>query len=378
MPKKIRLSSGGNVMKNNKRVALFLCGKIDDSSIMSTKCVINTLLKVIDGLVIIDPFAGNKLKKIVTDGTEIIKYDVKNLGGWKEIYKYNRELLESNNIDTMIVFKVILAEGFKHGDMGQILRFKRERKQNDIIGFNFNQTKNVLTKFSLVESASVICTNVYHFILDPQEASFEDVCNFNNFKKLYGMKRDGGYKYMPCFEYGVNENAKHIEKKKDFVFYCSAVTEDRAYIVKIKDKLESIEGWDVRINVPKAKVKPLKQNEYYDKLAEARYSLCIPAYNKTAFSMYRFIEAACNDCLCFIHKDVCLDDAKNTFPDIYNIMVEHLIVDNFKHVRRNIKSVSENDRQDILRKIKSTKSWNKIMELENIRKMWSKLEGINE
>lgn len=334
------------LLNGKKRVALFLCGKIEDSSVMTTKCVIDTLTKVIDNLVIIDPFTGNKLKKMLPEGTEIIKYDVRNLGGWKEIYKYNRNLLESNNIDTMIIFKVVLSKGFKCGDMGQIKGFQKKRKENDMYGFNFNQTKNILTKFSLVESASKICENVYHFILDPQEASFEDVCNFKHFEKLYGMNRDG-YKYMPCFEYGVNKEAKHIEKTVDFVFYCSAVTEDRAYIANIKDKLESIDGWDVRINVPKANIRPLKQNEYYDKLASAKYSLCIPAYNKTAFSMYRFIEAACNDCICFIHKDVCLNDVKNTFPDIYDIMVEYLIVDNFKHIKYNIKNITEQERLDI-------------------------------
>ena len=358
-------------------VGIFINGKLEDASIMSTKCTLETMLSVIDDVVVIDVFKGNKLKNILPDGTKFVKYLPNDLDGWKSIEEYATNLLVENKIDTLIVFKNILANRYKCDNMGMVKNFDKKIKQNDTFSFNFKQSKDIYTKYMFVKCAANVCKNVYQFILDPQEPALETYIKFDNFKRLYGMNRIG-YTFMPCFEYGVNKYAEHIEKEIDFIFYCSAVTSDRQYIANQKEKLESIDNWDIQINVSRSKIRPLKQNEYYHKLAQSRYSLCIPAYDKTAFSMYRFIEALCNDCLCFIHKNVCLTDAKLTFPDIYDIMIKYLLIDNFKDIRKKIESMPESKRLEIIEKIKSTNSWKKIMDIDLIKRRWSKLKGVND
>ena len=362
----------------HKKTALFLYGKIECTQEMIVKSAILELNDLIEDLLIISPYKSNKLDRILgIADANIVRYDVGTLTGWREIYKYNRIFLEENEIANIIIFKVIMAKNCKNENMSLIETFKKKRISNDTFSFNFNQTKTILARFSLVESASKICRNVYHLVIDPQEPSFEDVCKFNNFEKLYITNKEG-FQYIPFYEAGIRNEICDIQynknKKVDFVFYCSALTEDRNDIAQAKEYLESIKNWDVKINTKK--VKPIKQNEYYKKLKEARYTLCIKPYDKSAFSMIRFVESICSDCLCFIYEDVCLDDVKHTFYDLYIIMKKYLIVNSFDDIKEKIESISEEKRLSIIKKIKATESWNRMMDMQEAKKEWNLLEGI--
>lgn len=357
------------------KVALYFAGRLDDCIYMSVKSVIDTLAKVIDNFVVIDPFKNNKLKNCISGEVRTIKWNPNDLNGWKEIYKYNRKFLEDNKIDTLIVYKEIVSFSSRFDNHSAIDSFKESRKIDDTHGFNFNQTKAILLRYSLVESASKICSNVYQYILDPQELYLNDVCNFRNFELLYYLKRDN-VTCLPAFEYGVSEWSKSIDKtkEKDFIFYCGAVTEDRAFIAKQREKLESIKDWDIKINV--SKVKPIKQDEYYRRLGKSRYTLIIQSYDNKTFSINRLVEAACLDCLGFVHKGACLNELQLTYPDIYDIVKEKLIVNNFKDVKNKIEAIQEEERCKILKEIKSTKSWKRFTNLNYLKKKWGSLEGI--
>ena len=101
-------------------VGIFINGKLEDASIMTTKCTLETMLSVIDDVVVIDVFKGNKLKNILPDGTKFVKYLPNDLDGWKSIEEYATNLLVENKIDTLIVFKNILANGYKCDNMGMV------------------------------------------------------------------------------------------------------------------------------------------------------------------------------------------------------------------------------------------------------------------
>jgi hypothetical protein len=222
--------------------------------------------------------------------------------------------------------------------------------------------------------ASFKCKHIYNFVLDPQEPDYRLVINFKNYKILYGMQRKD-MTYMPCFEYGVMKECDGFDKTKiiNFMFYCGAVTEDRKFIADRKFELESIDGFDIRIF--RRGERPVDQEEYYRNIAKSRYTCCIKAYDETAFSMYRFIEALVNDCLSFVFYDCCLDDVENTFPDIYDIIMRYLLVNDFDEIIDNVNNWKESKRLRIINMLKETKSYKRFTDINFIKKRWAKLDG---
>lgn len=356
-------------------VGIYIEGKITPNDEMSTAAVVNTICKVIPDCKVINTYRSNKLVKILdVDYDRLIYYDISQVKeiGWKAQYKLAKQLLIDNNIDTMIVFKSIIMSGQKHGEMHQIERFRRRRKEDDFVYMKHAMSTTQYCKYLMVEAGAAVCNKNYEFILDPQEPHWGDLYRDIDYKYLYGMQRKDQYIYMPCFERGVQDMVGYMDttKKYDMMFFCSCLTKDREFILEYKDKLESIPNSKIQINT--RKVKPLGQRDYYELVAQSKYSMCIPAYDKTAFSMYRFVEALCVDCLCFIHKDCCLDDVKETFPDIYEIMEKYLVYD-FDGIISKIGKLTDKDRNDIIKMIKETESWKRFSDLKFIERRWKKL-----
>lgn len=363
---------------------LFVCGNLDKQSEMTVRCVMEPIIETVDDLVIFD-WAKTKLEKTVQNIHEakLVKYRIEDCKDWREIRDMYKRLLKENDIDTFIIFKVVLSAGFKRGDMGKVIGFKNKLKQGDMTtSFNYMSSKVLLAKYMFVEVASRICDNVYHFVLDPQEASFTDTIKFKHFERLYGMNNKT-HRFMPCFEYGLSKNGFTLDKEIDFVFYCSAATEDRAHIAAAKDKLEAVKGWDVQINIPRGKqvgekkTTPLSQSKYYERLAGSKYTACVRAYDETAFSLYRFLEALAHGCLSFVFSDCCIDDVETTFPQIHKIISDYLIVDSFKQIRDNIRNWPEKKRLGLLKKIRQTDDWQQAIKLSYLKDCWGKLDGIN-
>lgn len=362
-------------------VGIFFQGTLEDNMIITTRCILNSIIENIDDeIVVIDPFKSNKLAKYIPEDIEIRKLShVLECDGWNEIDKYTKEILEG--IDTLIVFKVLMFQKYRADNFDYAKNFEQNKANNDRVYLNFVFLKNAMIKYNVVVNASKMCKYIYQIYIDPNEPCLNEHLHFKNYEKIFFMKRkNDNYVYVPYFESPVNKFAKHINKTCDFVFYCSAITDERKYILDIKDKIESIKNWDVHVitrrAVSKEGAKRCKQNDYYLKLAKSRYTLCIPSYDETAFSMNRFVEAFCNDCVCFVLNKCCLDDVDLTYPDIAEVIREKLLVKGFKDCKRKIKEISEEERLEILNEVKSTRSWKRMMSRKYLRKCYSKLKGL--
>jgi hypothetical protein len=362
-------------------VGILIAGNLDDKSKMTINCVLKTLFKINENVKVIavqlsrlQGFLGDEYKD------KIIPYDCCHLcKDYKEAVELADSIIEEYNIDTLLIYKSALATAYDNKNMSlakAVLRNYDEGIYNK--RWSFITTRMLLFKFMFIWRASIKCKNIYNFVLDPQEPDYRLVIDFKNYKILYGMQRKDMI-YMPCFEYGVLEQCKDYDRTKtiNFMFYCGAVTEDRKFIADRKEELESIEGFDIRI-FTRGRTKdnkPVNQEDYYKNLARTRYTCCIQAYDKTAFSMYRFTEALINDCLSFVFYDCCLDDVKNTFPDMYEIMNKYLIVNDFDEVIDNVNNWKESKRVKIINMLKETKSYKRFTDLNFIKKRWEKLDG---
>ena len=180
---------------------------------------------------------------------------------------------------------------------------------------------------------------------------------------------------MPAFEYGCAQIVNGYDKTKtgDFHFHCTAITEDRFFILDYMDMLRSIPNSNVRVFGAGKFDKLKRQTEFYEELSRYRYTVCIPPYDKTTFSIFRFWESVLLDALPFVYKGCSSKDLLLTFPDIRDIIIKERLVVDFEDIPKRIQEFSEEKRQSILKEIKDTKSFKKIMDLEFIKERWNKI-----
>lgn len=361
------------------RVALSINGLIEASQVAIVRAFIETIASAVDELLIFDHLSGNKLRNIVkhVDNLTFVKLDISEFDEWNAVLKYYKSVIIEFKVDVFIFYKMMLSSLFNHENTNIVKRLNECTSTGEAYrtGMNYSIAKSIMQRFLLIKAAASKCKMVYHYVLDPQEAKLEKLLEFKQFKRLYFMKREG-FKFIPALEpslFWLCQDLVEGYRENEFVFYCSAVTDDRKYISKRKEQLEAVANWDVRINIAGRGSKPLNQIEYYKKLANSRFTLCIPAYNKTAFSMLRFHEAIFCGCLPLVEHKCILDDVRNTFPAVCDIIERELIVKGFKGVANVIETMDEQKRLNILQKILKTPGYIVLTDLKLVSNAWKKL-----
>jgi hypothetical protein len=67
----------------------------------------------------------------------------------------------------------------------------------------------------------------------------------------------------------------------------------------------------------------IDRSEYLKWIARSRYTLILPAYDDTCFSIFRLIESLHNDCLPLLHPECCIVDMNKSFGvDLRELMVD--------------------------------------------------------
>jgi len=354
-------------------LGIYIEGAIPQREEMSVSSILRTICEAVPDCKVIHTYQGNRFSNMFgVDEDRTIFYDIRHIQeiGWKKQYKLAKNLLKENDIDKLLIYKSVIMTGCRVGDLSQIKRFIKRRKQDDFVYMKHAMSRTQYCRYLMVEAAAFVCKNVYQFMVDTQEPRWGELfdCNYGY---LFISNKDN-LRYMPCFEYGVQKYVESYDKTKDldFVFYCTCLTSDRDYIYNSKEVLESIDK--SMIGIKTQKEKPIKQSEYYGLIARSRYTICVPGYDTTMFSTMRFVESISLDCLCFVHSSCKLDDVRNTFPDICDIIERCLVVD-FDEIQDKICELTEDERSDIIKEIKNTKSWKRFSDIEYISKRWCKL-----
>lgn len=273
-----------------------------------------------------------------------------------------------------------MLKNFKNGNYDLVNNFKKAISNKDFMySRNFMFIKKILEKILFI-SCIAKRSNIIQVIIDPQEPIICDyVNNVKSFKKVY-ILRTKEMQYLPFYEFTMSKFFENKSKTKlnDLCFYCSALTEDRDFILKHKKFLE--DNFDAKV-VSKTDNKqdrnPIKQTVYYEKLCEAKFTLIIPSYDVETFSVIRFFEAIMADCLPIILKDVCLNHLILTFPDIYEIIKESLVLNKIENINKKMDSLQK-ERCKILGEIKNTKSYKQIISEKYIKNSFNELLRMEE
>lgn len=364
-------------------VGLFICGNVEPGQYQVVSGILETIISIVDEhVVFFDLYKTDRVAKIVSNLAEcdVVKLDISHCKDWKEVLGYYGDVLKDNNIDTLFFTKCVIFGGFNKYNGGVVKNLKKAFKAGNFRhSWTFQSTKTILSKFLFVLKASNVCQNVYHYVVDPQEFVFQDFVKFKNFERIYYLDRSfEGCKLGFLHEHKLISEATVRDKTADFVFYATAVSKRRQFIADAKEELESTPNWDCMIIVAKSlgakeRTAAISQDEYFDKLSVAKYTLVIKSYDETTFSSWRFIEAAARGCLPFVHKDVCLIDCESTYPTIAKIIRKYLIVDDFAHVADNIESWPEKKRLKLLEMILQSDDWAKISTKAQIAAQWREL-----
>lgn len=356
-------------------IGVFYGAPVDKKYEQIIKLSINSICEFLgDDVVIIDTKVGNKLRRLLGDH-RYVKYTLKDKHNWVDVYEEALGIIRRYNLKKIIYFRNEIVATYKNGNTGLIDAFedKWSRGQYDHC-FSFMLLRSVLHKYVFMKAASHMKCEVYQFFTDVQELAYCDVLQFAKYRKLYLANiKQRQFIFMPTFEYGLLSGEEtENEKTIDFVFYCTSLTDDRKYIADQKNYFEGRDDWDCRVIVKGEQKEIISQVSYDRKLSSAKYTLAIPAYDPKHFSIWRIFEALHFNCLCLIYGKCDLTDIKTTYPDLYEICIEYLIVDEFSEIDKKIAEL-EPIRQDIINKIRSLGTYNKIINLEWCKARWKKM-----
>ena len=268
-------------MKN----AILVQGNIEVSQTEIIKCIIKQIIRFAKAEVI-DFYKGPKLKNIL-GGVETVKYII-NQNNWCDEAENIDRFLDGKAYDNIFVLRAPMFKNFRCDKVDMAIRFLEDYELRPGYSRNFSIMKQMYDRILFIGRAADKDINLIQIIIDPQEPIVSQ-WSFGKGRELY-ILNSGKLKYAPLYEYMMFESLKCMDKKKrqKFTFYCSALTKDRSYIVEYKKYLEC--NYDCKI-ITKEDRKPIKQQEYYNKLSKSEYTLIIPSYDTSTFSIIRFLEA---------------------------------------------------------------------------------------
>lgn len=350
-------------MKN----AILVQANISANQTEIIKYIVKQIVKFTEAEVI-DFYKGNKLRNLL-GGVETIKY-IFDQNNWCDEAENIDRFLDGKNYDNIFVVRTSIFKYFKCDKVDMAVKFLEDYELRPDYGRTFLTMKLTYDRILFLKRAADKDVNIIQIIIDPQEPVIRQ-WSFGKGRELY-ILNSGKLKYAPLYEYMMFESLKYMDKKKrqKFTFYCIALTEDRLqYIVDYKEYLER--NYDCKIIIKKDG-KPIKQQEYYNKLSKSKYTLIMPSYDISTFSIIRFLEAIMVDCLPLVYSLCGLADLKRTFPDIFAIVERKLILEDIRGLDDKMAELDD-ERISILDEIKATKSFKKITTEEMVSKYYTKL-----
>lgn len=299
---------------------------------------------------------------------KIDNVDFANFGDWLEVESRFKDYIKQSGMQNLLVYGFPILSGIKKDDIGIAKKFIKDYKTNPTKSINFMLLRTIFTKLIFIKCALEEGINVLHYVVDPQEVVFNDLFEDYDIKRLYYMNRSG-YNYVPSFEYMMFRNARKSNRLIDFIFYGTIYTKDREWL------MEMIQNFDIPNSDIKCITKSnqtISQLEYYKRLWNSKFTLVIPSYDKTTFSLIRVYEALINGCIPFVLNTCCLGDVEATMPDMVKFIKKFLIVNNQDDIKRLISEYSGKE-DKIIEKMFGIIEDSGILYVEKGRKIFDKI-----
>lgn len=291
-------------------------------------------------------FASIHVNKVHTHITKFYLDKGIHMDNWMDFYDaVDVSLLEQYDdlylMSGMDLWRSGLTRGGKRSGV-----FPKDRGQINFVSTGL-RCANIL---AMLKAHNTFGTRLHELAFDPNEIPMRefhpDVAPTSNYWLYHGYDvTHYDILRLDSSQYMFNKNVKwfELDKKYDFTFgYTVLQDSDRAkYIPWVNDMHSKFDTANLFIksdcDIPDTSV---SRTVYLNKIEESRFTLMLPSYDESCFSIYRFIESIDKNCLPIIHESCILDEVEQS----YGVDLSHLVVD---------EPMSEADRLELLDYYKS-------------------------
>ena len=324
----------------------------------------------------LNPYKNNVLKQLLfgIDNIEYIDFDIRSVQDWPTQEALNKEFIKQHGIKNFMIIGTDLNQSSRIDNFKLYTDFLSKYMEDRDYGINYVTTRFLLTKFLVVKDMVECGVNVLHFVIDPQEVDFNQVLGNGSVTNCYKLARKG-YTFLPSYEFALMYiNGKFKPRENNLLFYCTAKTPDRKYVINIAQKLKRLPSSDIKV-IYKGSVdgKGVEQNEYYGLLRKYKFTLIIPSYDQTTFSIVRFLEAIANGCIPLVLGNCNLDELQMTYPSIYSVVNDELIVKSIDDIKDKINKYDKGFWSRIMKCVLGDEHLNEVINVRYMRKMYDKI-----
>lgn len=344
---------------------------------------IKSLLKVAklagNDVIVIDQFKQPTLRKVAEsakcDVSEFKFVDVvKASNSANEAYKRMCKFIASLDVECIMFVGSTISPAFNSSttETAHASFIKLQEEHTGLSGFN--ETK-MYAHMLFAYAASCSCMKVLHYALDTREPYIGDIVG-RDIKRVSYIKHDGAM-LLPFYEFALSKSLKSNRGKEhdyylwyEFYLCCSAYDKSRKSLLDIENIQLKAASKYIRIARNKKDVL-FSQEEYFRTLCSSLTTLIPPAYDESYFNWLRFCEAVYAGCIPFVLNCCGISSIKKSFPGVYKIVNESLLIDDIHELPEKLKKVDVI--HEVVNDIINTKQMLMVTNKEWIVSRWDKV-----
>lgn len=282
---------------------------------------------------------------------EIVDFSSYMKMNWKEGNEYLQKIQDKYNFDAIIFIFAPVNSNMTTGNEKRLINNWKQTSINNTYRKNFSSTftafKRLFTCFYYGKSLPII-----HFLDDLLEVNMSELIPNAKDYHMYSIS-DRNIQFSPIvIDYDIwMKQSGPKEKIYDFSFGFSNVNKipSRTKIYQDLKEFPNIfyKGDDINTFIERD-----VYNDHY--ITSSKYTLIIPAYDNTQFSMIRFCEALKRECIPLIHETCKFEHSFNERKEFLEVIKKHNLIVDTTNFNKKIKSFNYNK---IIDDFKSTKDW---------------------
>ena len=346
-----------------------------DFTVSLMRMALNTLITCTEDCGVINFYKTRKLKNLLPEGTEVLdfEYDVDG-ENYLELSQRSEKLAKENGIENFYILHFPLRKNLNLSHSSSMLTSFIEKFDNEhdyTYGMKGFMNRKIYKLFAFLKGFHEL--NARHIVLDPQEVDFGNYLKFKSYSR-HCILKNAHCRYLPLYECSLGLCMTPAEKERDFFFIGSVYSDDRKYLYGLEKQVTNTESFVFKIADSKENKKNvLSQDDYYKEIGKSRYTLVIPSYDKTSFSMIRFFESIYGECVPLILDLCCTKDFEATFPEIFELVKKYSLIVSASELNERSKHYGEDKK--FIDEVKNTRIWKAISDKDCVKKIYEKVFG---
>jgi hypothetical protein len=279
----------------------------------------------------IEKVAGIKITNHIRTITDFYYDEAINMSDWEQIYDA-LDVSFLKEYDNLYLFGGLFSTASN---------LRRYEKRNFVFPKDSGQIKFLSVGLPCIHVLALLKANreygirLHEIVFDPLEMSLDlfhvDYAPTSNYFLYHGYdKTNLNMNRLDSLQYFLSKQNKNFieeqfDKDVDITFGMTVFEGFRTkyyhYAKTILNKFDKVNFYV--LNKITGENNFLDRDDYLKQIARSKYTIILPAYDDTCFSIFRLIESLHNDCLPLLHKDCCIVDMNKSFGvDLSELMSE--------------------------------------------------------